>query len=494
MKQTFRVFHYLRRYPWLAAGTMLTAIVGTLLVAVFPDVTRRIVQDVIQGDSPELLWPLVGIALGAFLLQGILNAVRIILNNTFEQLVIYDLRSDLYEHIQRLPLHWFDDRATGDIMTRLVEDVTSVERVLIDGIEQGTTSILQIIVVTGFMLTYSPTLTLAAAAPIPFLIAGALLYTLTARPRYRKQRTAASAMNSVLHDNLAGIRQIKTFTSEPEEHARFNGTSRKLADATLTVMRAWAAYNPSMTFFTACGPVIVIGVAAAQVLAGNLELATLVAFLVFTPFLYEPIGRLHQLNQIFQSGRAASERVFEIIDSPAEPDGAVVGGSESPSAPSFTGDVRYEQVAFGYGSGDDTAGTLHDINFHARPGEMIALVGPTGAGKTSLVSLLVRFYEIDSGKILVDGQPIDQIPKRTLRQSRRHGHAGELPLQRDHGGESPHRQARRDRKRKCGKPSPPPTPPTSSAACPTGSTTPWASAASSSASERSSASPLPARC
>ncbi|MGC1480355.1 MAG: ABC transporter ATP-binding protein [Chthoniobacterales bacterium] len=413
MKQTFRVFRYLRRYPWLAAGTLTTAVCGTLLVAVFPDVSRRIVRDVIDNNEPELLWPLVAIALGAFFLQGLLNVFRIILNNTFEQRVIFDLRSDLYEHIQRLPLGWFDNRATGDIMTRLVEDVTSVERVLIDGIEQGTTSILQIIVVTSFMLYYSPILTLAAAAPVPFLIVGALAYTLTARPRYRKQRTAASAMNSVLHDNLAGIRQIKTFTSEPQEHRRFNETSRSLADATLTVMRAWAAYNPSMTFFTACGPVLVMGVGGAQVLAGNLELATLVLFLVFTPFLYEPIGRLHALNQIFQSGRAASERVFEIIDSPAEPDLAPTEAHPSPPT-EFRGDVRYENVGFGYG---EDAGTLHEINLHARPGDMIALVGPTGAGKTSLVSLLVRFYEIDSGRIVVDGVPIEKLPKRTLRQA-----------------------------------------------------------------------------
>ncbi len=410
MKQTFRVFRYLRSYPWLAAGMMLAAIVGTLLVAVFPDVSRRIVADVIQGDQPELLWPLVGIALGAFCLQGFLSAVRIILNNTFEQRVIFDLRSDLYEHIQRLPLHWFDNRATGDIMTRLVEDVTSVERVLIDGIEQGTTSILQIIVVTGFMVAASPSLTLAAAVPIPFLIAGAVLYTSTARPRYRKQRVAASDMNSVLHDNLAGIRQIKTYTSEPQEHARFNATSNRLAEATLTVMRAWALYNPSMTFFTACGPVIVLGFAAAQVLTGGLDFDTLVYFLVFTPFLYEPIGRLHQLNQIIQSGRAASERVFEIIDSQPEP------GAKDKVEPDarFDGDVRYDQVGFGYG---ETAGTLRDISFHAKPGEMIALVGPTGAGKTSLVSLLVRFYEIDSGRILVDNRPVDEIPKRSLRQT-----------------------------------------------------------------------------
>jgi ABC-type multidrug transport system fused ATPase/permease subunit len=389
---------------------MVAAIIGTLLVAVFPDVSRRIVADVIQGDQPELLWPLVGIALGAFFIQAFLNAVRIILNNTFEQRVIFDLRSDLYEHIQRLPLHWFDNRATGDIMTRLVEDVTSVERVLIDGIEQGTTAILQIIVVTGFMFVASPTLTLAAAVPIPFLIAGAVLYTSTARPRYRKQRVAASDMNSVLHDNLAGIRQIKTYTSEPQEHARFNATSNRLANATLTVMRAWALYNPAMTFFTACGPVIVLGFAAAQVLTGGLDFDTLVYFLVFTPFLYEPISRLHQLNQIIQSGRAASERVFEIIDSPPEP-----GAEQTEETPvSIRGEVRYDQVGFGYG---ESAGTLHDISFHAQPGQMIALVGPTGAGKTSLVSLLVRFYEIDSGRILVDERPIDEISKRTLRRT-----------------------------------------------------------------------------
>ena len=151
-----RVFRYARAYPWLASGTLLCAILGTLTVVVFPAVAQKIVDDVIRGGQPELLFPLLGIGLAAFVAQDGLNALRIVLNNHFEQKVIFDLRSDLYGHIQALPLRWFDNRDTGDIMTRLVEDVMSMERVLIDGIEQGTVAILQILIVVGFMLAKSP--------------------------------------------------------------------------------------------------------------------------------------------------------------------------------------------------------------------------------------------------------------------------------------------------------------------------------------------------
>lgn len=137
------------------------------MVVVFPAVTQQIVDQVIGKNRPELLLPLVCVGFAAFFAQNLLNSLRIIFNNHFEQHVIFDLRSELYAHIQKLPLHWFDNRATGDIMTRLVEDVTSVERVLIDGIEQGTVSVLQILVVSALMLTYSPMLTLAALSPFP---------------------------------------------------------------------------------------------------------------------------------------------------------------------------------------------------------------------------------------------------------------------------------------------------------------------------------------
>ena len=408
MKTIIRVIAYVRRYPWMATGVLACAILGTLTVIVFPKVTQMIIDDVRHGRGDRLL-PLVLAAGGAFLLRDVLNAVRIVLNNTFEQQVIFDLRSDLYAHIQQLPLTWFDNRATGDIMTRLLEDVTAVERVLIDGIEQGVIAVLQIAVVSVMLFLYLPWLTWLALIPVPLLAAGALAYTLTAPKRYRMQRKASSAMNSLLHDNLAGIRQIKTYVREREEHARFNATSNDLRSATLTVMRVWALYNPAMSFLGACGAVIVAGFGGHAVLRGEMSVGDLVAFLWLVGALYEPIGKLHSLNQLVQAGRAAGERVFEILDTPAEP-----GRVEDDERVDVAGDVRFQDISFAYS--EELPVLLH-IHLHAQPGETVALVGHTGAGKSTLVHLLTRFYEFDSGEILIDGKPLRDFSKSALRSA-----------------------------------------------------------------------------
>ena len=409
MKTVWRVFAYLKRYPALAAGTLGCAIVGTLMVIVFPAVTKRIIDDVVRLHHPEKLLPLILLAVIAFLLQHAFNALRIVLNNTFEQKVIFDLRSDLYSHIQLLPLRWFDNRATGDLMTRVIEDVNSVERVLIDGIEQGVVAVLQVFIVLGVMFYFNAKLALLALVPFPPLIAGALAYTLTAHRRYRLQRRAASAMNALLHDNLSGIRQIKSFVREKEEHARFNRVSDQLRHATLVVMRVWAIYSPSMSMFEAFGAVIVLGFGSHAVLTGAMQMGDLVAFLMLTAFLYDPVSRLHQLNQLIQAGRAAGERVFEILDEPIEPDWIV----EKSSMP-IAGDIRYEDVSFSYAEG---LPALIHVSFQAPPGATIALVGATGAGKSTLVNLLVRFYEFTSGEIYVDERPIRGYGLRALREA-----------------------------------------------------------------------------
>jgi ATP-binding cassette subfamily B protein len=416
-----RVFAYLRRYPWMAAGTLGCAILGTLMVVVFPAVTKRVIDEVLIGRQPERLGPLILAAGLAVVLRNGLDSLRIILNNTFEQRVIFDLRSDLYSHIQMLPLRWFDNRATGDLMTRILEDVTSVERMLIDGIEQGVTAVLQVIVVLTMMFYFSVSLTFVALAPAPILAAGALWYTLTAHRRYRLQRQASSAMNSLLHDNLAGIRQIKSYVREGDEHRRFNSISNKLRDATLIVMRVWALYSPTMVLVGTLGIVLTVWFGARMVLAGGMQTGDLMAFLLLTGFLYEPIHKLHQLNQLVQVGRAAGERVFEIIDEPIEPGWDAVARIDDPGAAitdhgynRVSGDVRYEEVGFTYGK--EGAPAIQQISFHARPGETIALVGTTGAGKSTLVNLLTRFYEYDSGEILIDGQPIREFGMRRLRE------------------------------------------------------------------------------
>jgi ATP-binding cassette subfamily B protein len=410
MKTVWRVFAYLKRYPLLATGMLSCAIVGTLMVLVFPLVTKEVLDVVIRQNHPEKLIPLTVLAVAAALLQNGLNSLRLVLNNTFEQRVIFDLRSDLYSHIQLLPLKWFDNRATGDLMTRLLEDVTSVERVLIDGIEQGVIAVLQIVVVFGWMCYLSLTLTLFALSPVPFLAGGALWYTLTAHRRYRLQRRAASAMNALLHDNLSGIRQIRSFAREGDEHRRFNRVSDELRRATLVVMKVWAMYNPSMYLIGTLGVIVTVLVGTQAVLAGSMQLGALVAFLLLTGYLYEPVGKLHQLNQLLQAGRAAGERVFEIMDETVEP-GWLTTGSTS----TIVGDVSYEDVSFNYGGGGQSA--LSHVTFHARPGETVALVGATGAGKSTLVNLLVRFYEFGSGQILVDGKSIRDYDLRALRDS-----------------------------------------------------------------------------
>jgi ABC-type multidrug transport system fused ATPase/permease subunit len=410
MKTVWRVFAYLKRYPLLAFGTLTCAILGTLMVIVFPTVTKWIVNDVVRAHRPDKLFPLIALAAVAFVLQHAFNILRIILNNTFEQKVIFDLRSDLYSHIQLLPLRWFDNRATGDLMTRVIEDVNSVERVLIDGIEQGVVAVLQIIIVMTVMFYWNAKLALLALVPFPFLIAGALGYTLTAHRRYRLQRRAASAMNALLHDNLSGIRQIKSFARENEEHARFNRVSDQLRHATLVVMRVWAIYSPAMSMFEAVGALLVLGYGSYAVLNGTLQIGDLVASLMLLAFLYDPVSRLHQLNQLVQAGRAAGERVFEILDEGREP-----GWIDHRKIDNrILGDIRYDDVSFSYGS--DIPALSH-VSFHAQPGETIALVGATGSGKSTLVNLLVRFYEFGSGDILVDGKSIRDYDLRCLRES-----------------------------------------------------------------------------
>src|SRR5437870_7615022 len=413
MKTVWRVFSYLKRYPWMAAGTLTCAILSTLMVIVFPAAAKWIIDDVVRANRPDKLLPLILLAAVAFLVQHGFNALRLVLNNTFEQRVIFDLRSDLYSHIQLLPLRWFDNRATGDLMTRVIEDVNSVERVLIDGIEQGVVAILQVVIVISVMFYLNVKLALLTLVPFPLLIAGALTYTLTAHRRYRLQRRASSAMNALLHDNLAGLRQIKSFVREREEHARFNRVSDQLRHATLVVMRVWEIYSPSMSMFEAIGALLVVAFGSHAVLAGTMRLCDLVAFLMLTAFLYDPISRLHQLNQLVQAGRAAGERVFEILDEPVEP-GVVAASGDPGYKTRILGDIRYENVSFSYIEG---LPALRNVSFHAPPGATVALVGATGAGKSTLVNLLVRFYEFTSGQIWIDRKPIREYGLRELREA-----------------------------------------------------------------------------
>ncbi|HEU0010576.1 MAG TPA: ABC transporter ATP-binding protein [Verrucomicrobiae bacterium] len=404
-----RVAVYLRPYPWMAVGTVLCALLATACSFAFPHFTRMIIDDVIgQRHAERLARVMLGL-LGAFLLRDLFNSLRIRINNTFEQNVIYDMRRDVYSRLQRLPVGYFDPRASGDLMTRIIEDVNSVERVLIDGTEQGTVALLSVVGVTAFLFALDPTLALVAMIPLPLLSAGALWYTLTAHRRYRAQREAASAMNALLMDNLQGIRQIKAYDQLEHEDRRFAQRADDVRRGTLGIMRVWASYSPAMSFAAALGSVLVLWVGGARVLSGAMTLGELVGFLFFLALFYEPIGRLHGLNQMLQAARAAGERVFDILDTTAE--AANPRRSERLRMP-VKGKVVYESVSFNYA---ESATVLSEVSLRAEPGQMVALVGPTGAGKSTLVNLLPAFYETTAGRIMLDGQDLSRVTLDSLR-------------------------------------------------------------------------------
>ncbi|MCK6500427.1 MAG: ABC transporter ATP-binding protein/permease, partial [Nitrospira sp.] len=404
-----RVSKYLRPYSRLAAATIACAVLSLACGLLYPRLTRVIIDDVVTQKRHELLTPAALGLLAAFFLREAFNSLRIRVNNRLEQGVIYDMRREVYGRLQRLPVAWFDPRASGDLMTRVIEDVNNVERLLIDGTEQGTVALLSIVGALWFMFASSPTLALTSLVPLPFLVAGAIWYTTTAHKRYRRQREASSAMNALLMDNLQGIRQIKAFARQDHEDARFRERAHELREGTLVVMRAWAWYSPAMQFVGALGIGLILWVGGSQVIAGKMAVGELVAFMLYAGmFFYEPIGRLHGLNQMLQSARAAAARVFDILDTPLERPGAQARLREP-----VRGEVRYRDVSFTYPGGRTV---LRNIGLEARPGEMVALVGPTGAGKSTLVNLLPGFYEVSSGVITIDGQDVSTLSLETLRR------------------------------------------------------------------------------
>jgi ATP-binding cassette subfamily B protein len=405
-----RVAVYLRPYKLMAFGTVGCAILSLAFAFVYPKLTQVIIDDVIGRKRVDLLTPFMLALLGAFLLRDVFNSLRIRINNTFEQNVIFDMRREVYARLQRLPVNYFDQRASGDLMTRVIEDVNAVERVLIDGTEQGTVALLSVIGVLAILFYTDATLAWVALVPLPILAGGALWYTLTAHRRYRAQRQAASAMNALLMDNLQGIRQIKSFGREAHEDARFAQRADELREGTLGVMRVWATYSPAMSFAGALGMGLVLWVGGRHVVAGAMSMGELIGFVFYLALFYEPISRLHGLNQMLQAARASGERVFDILDAPTERSGA--NRQQSLQTP-VRGEVVYENVGFSYGP---EKVVLRNISLRALPGEMIALVGPTGAGKSTLVNLLPAFYELTSGRILIDDQDLSGVSLTSLRQ------------------------------------------------------------------------------
>jgi ATP-binding cassette, subfamily B, bacterial len=402
-----RVFKLVLKYPWRAGTSLAMAVVCTLLVLVLPTVTKVLVDDVMDKGRRDLLFQTAALGIGAIFLRQLLFTLRTYGNNALEQRLIHDLRSVLYNKLQRLPIKWFDTNSSGEIMSRVASDVPTTDRLIVEAIDQALPALIQFAAVTAWMCYFSWELTLVTLAPLPIIGLITTIYSKRAEPRWRESSEASAALNSLLHDNLAGIRQIKAYTVEPEALDRFDAASRRVGEKHMRVMKGQAIVWPGVSLLAESGIVLMLGCGAWWYLEGTLTKGTVTGFLMAWPLLFDPISRINTLTQTYLGGKVAAKRVFDILDLPDE---THLTEGERPAT--FSGRVVFENAGFSY---DPDSPAVRGISLVAEPGMTVALVGPTGAGKSTVLNLLTRFYETDQGRILLDGHPIESLSKEWLR-------------------------------------------------------------------------------
>lgn len=404
----FRIFGNVRRYPSMALGVLALAVASTLLVLVPPLMTKRFLDVIIAEKREELIWTTVAWAVGAIALRQLMVMGRTVLNMAFEQRVVHDLRRELFDKIQRMPLRFFDSKTSGDIMSRVGSDVPAMERVIIQGIDQGLSGVIQIGVILSFMLSQHVGLTLVTLAPMPLVALITWLYSKFGAPRYTRVAEASADLNASLHDSLAGIRQIKAYTVEPEKLLEFSEKSDEVRAAQMHVVRANAVTWPSVSLVAESGIVMMLAMGSYWLISdGSVTIGVIGAFLFAWGYLFEPISRLSQLGKTFTAGMVSGRRVYEVLDDAEESN---LDKGEEPQ--SLRGDVLFEDVTFSYQKGEPI---VQGVNLEVKSGQTVAFVGPTGSGKSTLLNLLTGFYHPESGRILVDGVPVRELSKKWLR-------------------------------------------------------------------------------
>ncbi len=403
------ILRFMAHYPWRVATGLLMAAAGTLLGFVFPGLTQWFLDDIIPSKVTSRILPASLMALGAMGLRQLFFSLRTLANNSFELQMTYDLRSRLHDKIQHLPLKWFDRQSTGDILMRMADDVPATQRVILDGIDQAVPAIMQFLLTGVVMLWIYPKLALVIFIPIPLIGMGGWIYNVWVAPRASLARDAAGGLNSLLHDNVAGIRQIKSYTLEPEKQDAFNQSSASYRKQQTALQRAWSVYGPGMGFMGDCGLILLMGFGAYWCIKGEVTIGQLAQFLMLLGMLYEPIGRLGGINNTMITGLVAARRVFEIIETDDVEDlsvGAKLG--------EVNGEIRFENVSFSY---SPDRPTISNVDLLVPAHQTVAIVGATGSGKSTLFQLLTRFYDPSSGDIFLDGNSTRSLSKSSLRDA-----------------------------------------------------------------------------
>ncbi len=403
---------YARKYWIYLIASMIALIVLTATQLFTPWVVRELVAMVTRED-PQLGSKAVILALLlclSYLVQAFCQYVRSYYTHYAAWNFVSDMRIKMYEHLQKLSLSFYTDKQTGQIMSRVSEDIRTFETLIAHAAPDLIINMLILVGVTIVLFSINVYLALLSLITIPILLYATTTFSKKIFPAFKDSQQAMAEFNATLHDNIQGIKEIQIFNKQQKESSRVAQKSVRQAQTMLRALKLSAVYHPSVQFFNNVGNVLVIGFGGVLAAAGKVPVEDIVAFILYLGMFYAPVNALGRLTEDLQNALAGAARAFEIMDT--EPD-----VKEKPGAIELgrvKGAIEFENVSFHY---TDKVEVLKNINLEIKPGEMVALVGPTGVGKTTMVSLLARFYDPVEGSIKIDGTDIRDVTLKSLRDN-----------------------------------------------------------------------------
>ncbi|MBM4459811.1 MAG: ATP-binding cassette domain-containing protein [Chloroflexi bacterium] len=392
------------------AAVFLTA--NALLGLALPWVVRNIVDTAFAQANMAELNRVIGLLLAIFLVQAVLGFGQSYLIAWVGERVVTNLRRTLYAHLHAMPLRFFAAARTGDLLSRLGNDVAAIQEAVTGTLLSLLSQLILFVGGVVIILLMAWRLTLLMLAVVPLAMLGMILLGRMIRKISREAQDALAALAALAEEALAGVRIVKSFAREPYETQRYSDGLERLFAIALRRVRARAILGPLIGLLAFSAIAVVLWFGSREVIAGRLTTGQLVSFLLYTMMIASPLGAFTALYSQLQQALGASERVFELLDTPPE----MRDASDAVALPPITGQVRFEEVSFDYGDSDQTREVLQRVSLEVEPGQVAALVGPSGAGKTTLVNLIPRFYDPTQGRILVDGYDIRRVQMRSLRE------------------------------------------------------------------------------
>ena len=407
-----RLWGYLYQYKWLLLLALILTIVSNLLGLVGPMLSGYAI-DAIHGPNDvefELVFFYAALMIGFYALSSLLMYILTRITIRFSQKVIYQMRKDVFDTLMSLPVGYFDRTQTGDIISRISYDIDTVNASLSNDLLQICTSVITVIGSLVMMLMIAPALVSVFVITIPASIFLTRYMTRKVRPLFRKRSAKLGELNGYSEEIISGQKTIKAYHQEETMISRFDQKNTEAVDAYYNADYYGSMTGPSVNFINNLSLSLISVLGAALYLFHSISIGDLSSFVLYSRKFSGPINEAANILSELQSATAAAERVFRLIDEAPEP-------ADAPDAKELTdvrGDVRMDHICFGYLPGQTI---LHDLSFHAEPGSLTAIVGPTGAGKTTLINLLMRFYDPQSGSITVDGKEISGLTRSSLRRA-----------------------------------------------------------------------------